>query len=189
MSAAVSTATMRPSLIAMPPFSITRREPSIVTTVPPRMIRSTGISLRWATVGIIDAQITKAATTNFADANLFIALSLAAALQKPGVKRLRQKLSDIDDFTLPLQIRQRDLGVLGVFPDNLPASAARRSQLFGVDDNHEIGEIAFTFRQRLPNRHAFGADGQAVTRAFDVAAGVNLSGRRAQRCAHQKIRE
>src|SRR3954451_23813857 len=102
MTAAVSTATMRPSLTAMPPFSITRREPSIVTTVPPLIIRSTGISLRWATAGIIDAQTTKTATTNFAKANLFIEVSLGSALQESRVEGLWQKLSDIDDFTLAL---------------------------------------------------------------------------------------
>src|ERR1043166_8298705 len=181
MRAAVSTATMRPSLIAMPPFSITRRAPSIVTTVPPLIIRSTGISLRWATAGIIDALITKAATTNFANANLFIKVSLGAALQKPRVERLRQKLSDIDDFTLPLQVCQSDLGVLGIFPDDLPAGATRRRQLFGVNHDHQIGKVAFTFRQSLPNRDAFSAHGQTIAGAFDVAAGVDLSGLGAQR--------
>src|SRR5258707_637712 len=45
MAAALSTATIRPFLIATPPFSITRRVPSIVTTVPPLTIMSTVLFL------------------------------------------------------------------------------------------------------------------------------------------------
>src|SRR6478736_5710482 len=101
---------MRPSLIAMPPFSITRREPSIVTTVPPLIIRSTGISLRWATAGIIDAQTTNAATTNFAKANLFIEVSLGSALQESRVERLWQKGANVHHLTPAFQIGKCDLG-------------------------------------------------------------------------------
>jgi hypothetical protein len=36
--------------MATPPFSITRRDPSIVTTVPPRTIRSTTVFLLCAMV-------------------------------------------------------------------------------------------------------------------------------------------
>src|SRR5712692_7587723 len=45
-STAVPTATMRSPLTATAPFSITRDEPSIVTTVAPRMIKSTRSAAR-----------------------------------------------------------------------------------------------------------------------------------------------
>src|SRR6185503_12549566 len=150
---------MRPPLIATPPLLMTRRELSIVTTVPPLIIRSTVVFLRWASEGIIEAQSTQAATTILANANLFIEASLVAALQESSVERLRQKVSDIDNFALAFQVRQRNLSVLGVLPNNLPARAARRRQLFRVNHDHQICKVAFAFRQSLPNRDAFSADG------------------------------
>ena len=65
-------------------------------------------------VGIIDAQITNAATPNLANTNLIIEVSLGAALQKPRVERIWQERSDVDNFILALQVRQRDLGLLAV---------------------------------------------------------------------------
>ena len=50
MSAVEPTATMRPPFMATPPFSITRRSLSMVTTVPPRTIRSTTVFLFCAIV-------------------------------------------------------------------------------------------------------------------------------------------
>src|SRR5262245_17239480 len=49
--------------------------------------------------------------------------------QESRVEGLRQKLADVDNLTLAFQVCQSYFGVLGVLPDDLPAGAARRSQL------------------------------------------------------------
>jgi hypothetical protein len=67
---------MRPSLIAMPPFSITRREPSIVTTGPAsddqvhRYLSALGHDRNNRRTNH------EGSNNEFRDANLFIALSL-----------------------------------------------------------------------------------------------------------------
>ena len=153
------------------------------------MIKFTFVFLRWPSEGTIEAQSIHTATTPFANAYLFIEASPGKICQESRVKRLGQEFSDIDNFTLALQVRERDLGVLGVLPDDLAAGAAGRRQLFGVNHDYQIGEVAFAFRQGLPDRDTLGADGQTIARAFDIAARVDLSGFRAQGRPYQKIRE
>src|SRR5215831_2750726 len=115
--------------------------------------------------------------------------SVASFLQEPGVKGLGQQVRDINFLASPAQVRQNNLGLLGEHQNDLPAGAARRRQLLGIGDDHQIGKIVLTFGQRLPDRHALGADGQAVAGAFDIAAGENLSLLRSQRRAHKEFRE
>ena len=95
--------------------------------------------------------------------------------EKPGVKRFRQQLPNVHDFALSFQVRERNLGVLTVLPDDLTAGATGRRQLFGVHDDDQIGKVSFTFGQGFPNRHAFSTDGQAIARAFNVATGKDFS--------------
>ena len=69
--------------------------------------------------------------------------------QKARVECLWQEFANVYDFTLPVQICECDLRVLGVFPDDLSARTARRSQLFGINDNNQIGEVTLALGQRF----------------------------------------
>jgi hypothetical protein len=51
----------------------------------------------------------------------------------------------------------------------LTASAAGRSERFGVGDDGDGVETAFTFADGFEDGDAFGADGESVGRVFDVA--------------------
>ena len=95
--------------------------------------------------------------------------------QEPRIKRFRQQLPDVHYFALSFQIRERNLCVLAVLPNDLTAGTAGWRQLVSVHDDDQIGKVSFTFGQGFPNRHAFSTDGQAIARAFNVAPGENLS--------------
>ncbi len=71
----------------------------------------------------------------------------------------------------PLEIGEDDLDVAAVLPQELAARPARRRRRAGVGDDRDPRERGLSFRQRLHQRDALGADGQAVGRVLDVAAG------------------
>ena len=49
------------------------------------------------------------------------------------------------DFRLALQVAENHFSVAAKFPDNLPAGAARRRELFGVGDDRDRVETALAF--------------------------------------------
>ena len=79
-------------------------------------------------------------------------------LQKPRIERSWQQIGDMKFFALPVKVCKHDIRASREFPDDLTASATWRRQRFGVGDDSKFGKLPFTFRQRLPDRNAFGAD-------------------------------
>jgi len=90
-------------------------------------------------------------------------------------------------FALAVEVREHDRRASSKLPDDLAAGTAGRRQRFRVGDNSKFSKLPFTFRQRLPNRNAFRANRQSITRALDVAASVDLATRSSHRRAYLKI--
>src|ERR1041384_6363002 len=120
------------------------------------------------------------------NAYLFTGLAL---FQKSGVKRARQKLGHVKLLALTVQVCEDDRGAARKLPDDLTTRTARRRQCFGVRDHGELRKLSFTFRQRLPDRDAFRANCQTITRTLDVTARVNLAAGGLHRSADLEIRK
>src|SRR5262245_19769078 len=119
---------------------------------------------------------------------LFESLFLRAEFfQKARVNSPREEILDVNSFAISTNVHHYDIGMLGIFPDDLPASAARWCQHLCVDRDREVGEVPFTFRKRLPDGDALGAHGQAIARTLNIAAAVYLAGVSAHGSAHQEI--
>jgi len=73
------------------------------------------------------------------------------------------------------------------FPDDLATRATGRRQCFCICNYGQICKVVFTFGERLPNRNAFGADCQTITRALDVAARVDPAFRCPYCRPHEKV--
>ena len=91
--------------------------------------------------------------------------------------------------TLPWRFARTHGNVAAEFPDDLAAGAAGRRQGIGIGDDGDGVEAVFAFRDGFEDRDALGAAGEAVAGVFDVAAGVDSSGFRAERRADAEIRE
>ena len=94
--------------------------------------------------------------------------------QKARIEGARQQLGDMKLLTLSLEICEDDRYAFRKFPNDLPASATRRRQRLRVSHDSQFRKLSFTFRQRFPDRDAFGANRQTIARALDIASGVNL---------------
>ena len=94
-----------------------------------------------------------------------------------------------DRFARVPRIQQHDLHVAAKFPEDLTARPARRRQHIGISRNCDPAEFTRAFRDRLENRHAFGAKGETIGRVFDVAARVDAAGGVLQRGANAEIRK
>ena len=81
-------------------------------------------------------------------------------------------------FCFSVKVGHHHRDVTAKFPDKLAAGAARRSQRVGIGNNGDGGEAAFAFADGFEDGGAFGADSQAVSGVFDVAATVDFSGQR-----------
>src|SRR5436853_6557905 len=84
---------MRPPFTATPPFSITRRAPSIVTTVPPRTIRSTAVFLLCAIVADCAAQINRISRIKAKRFSIFVQPKMKRGL--PATFYLKQNASSL----------------------------------------------------------------------------------------------
>src|SRR5689334_6802476 len=92
-------------------------------------------------------------------------------------------------LALAIQVSEHDCRIARKLPDDLATRAARRRQCFGIGDYGELREIAFAFRQRLPDRDSFRANRQTITGTLDVTARVNLAARSSYRSTDQEIRK
>ena len=76
---------------------------------------------------------------------------------------------------LAIQIGKNDLQIAGKLPQNLPARTAWWGGCFRRGDDNHASELAVSFRERLEDGDALGADGQAIRGVFDVAASDDRS--------------
>src|ERR1700683_2137014 len=90
-------------------------------------------------------------------------------------------------FRLAAQVAENYLSVSAKFPDDLPASTARRRQFFGVGNHRYRIETTLAFGDGFEEGHPLGANRQAVAGVFHVAARENAPGLRAHRGANAKI--
>jgi hypothetical protein len=111
---------------------------------------------------------------------------LICFFQEAGVESVREEIRYLKFLALSFEICEYDVGASSEFPDYLTARSTRRRQRVSVCNDCECGELAFTFGERLPNRDSFRAHGQAITRALDVTAGVNLATGRSDRRTNLK---
>ena len=109
--------------------------------------------------------------------------------QKPCVEWERQQVFQLMARFDALQVRKHDLQVAAELPEHLAARSARRRGLLGVCDDHDSTECAMTFGNRLEHRNPLGANREAVSRVFDVAAGDNLAVRRLERRSNLEVGE
>ena len=109
--------------------------------------------------------------------------------QKSRIKSTRQQIGDVKRFALAVEIRKHDRRAFRKLPDDLTASAAGRRQSIRIGNNGQRGELSLTFRQRFPDRYSFGANCQTITRALDVASGVDLAAFSSHCRTDKKIRK
>ena len=107
--------------------------------------------------------------------------------QKSRIECAWQQVGDMKLFALAVEVREHDRRASREFPDDLAAGATGRRQRFRVGNYSKFSKLPFTFRKRLPNRNAFRANSQSITRALDVAASVDLATRSSHRRAHLEI--
>src|ERR1700722_1001561 len=91
-------------------------------------------------------------------------------------------------FGFSLQVRKHNRHVAAKFPNQLTAGSAGRSECVGIGDHSDCVETAFALADRFEDRDAFGTDGEAVRRVFDVAAAEDSSGSGAKCGADAEIR-
>ena len=92
-------------------------------------------------------------------------------MQQSRVKWLRQQFGHSMSRGFTLEVPQNNLDVACKFPQELPTCATRGGRRIWWRDDSDAAEVAMALRQRLPQRHAFGTDGQPVGRVLDVASG------------------
>src|ERR1017187_7647250 len=90
-----------------------------------------------------------------------------------GIEGLREKIFQAIGFGFAGQVDQHQLHVAAKLPENLPAGAAGRCEIFGIGGHGHAAELADAFRDCLEHGHAFGAEGEAVGGILHVAPGVN----------------
>src|SRR6266511_3306424 len=83
-------------------------------------------------------------------------------LQKRSIERPWEKVFEPEGLGFALQVRQNQLHVTAEFPKDLAAGAAGRGQDVGVGRHSHAAEPARAFGNSLENRHALGANGQAI---------------------------
>ena len=67
------------------------------------------------------------------------------------------------NLALPFEVGKNDRRPPRKLPNDLTTRPTRRRQRLRIGHNRELGKIPLTFRQRLPDRNAFGANSQAIT--------------------------
>src|ERR1035441_10621577 len=79
-----------------------------------------------------------------------------------GIEGLREKVFQAIGFGFAVQVDQHQLHVSAKLPENLPAGATGRRQVFGIGGHGHAAELADAFGNRLEHRHAFGAKSEPV---------------------------
>src|ERR1035441_7707351 len=92
-----------------------------------------------------------------------------------GIEGLREEIFQAIGFGFAGQVDQHQLHVAAKLPENLPAGAAGRCEIFGIGGHGHAAEVADAFRDCLEHGHAFGAEGEAVGSIFHVASGMNAA--------------
>ena len=78
--------------------------------------------------------------------------------QLSRIERAWQQVRDMKFFAQAVEVREHDRRASREFPDDLAAGTTGRRQRLRVGDNGKFSKLPFTFRKRLPNRHAFGTN-------------------------------
>src|ERR1035437_11060088 len=78
------------------------------------------------------------------------------------IEGLREKIFQLIGFGFAVQVDQHQFHVSAKLPENLPAGAARRRQIFGIGGHHHAAELAAAFRYRLEHRDALRAKREPV---------------------------
>ena len=107
--------------------------------------------------------------------------------QEARIEGARQQVGDMKLFTLPAEIREHDRRPTRKLPDDLTTSAARRRQCLRVSHDSQLRKLSLAFRQRFPDRDAFRAHSQSVTRALDIAASVDFAALSPDRRTNEEI--
>src|SRR5487761_45328 len=167
------------------------RDASIVTTVPPVMIRSTWCC-DWAGRAVATEKNRKPRKNFFMELPRLWPVPMKSIgpgpeLQIRRIEWARQQFRRTVVLDFAIQVRENHGHVAAKFPDNLAASAAGRRQLIRVGDNGDGAEFTLAFRDCLENGNALGANCEAVAGVFDVAAAENAAGFRAHSRAHAKL--
>lgn len=95
--------------------------------------------------------------------------------QKLRIKRPRQQFAHHYCLTFSFEVGENYRDIAAEFPDDLAADSAGWGEVFGVDDDGDLGEAGLAARDSFPDGDAFGADGEAVAGGFDVAADVDVA--------------
>lgn len=88
-----------------------------------------------------------------------------------GIKWARQKIQRAFVLDFAVQIGKNDGNVAAKFPNDLATGAAGRCKHICVGDDTDSVEFAFAFGNGFENGDTFGADGEPITRVFNIAAG------------------
>src|ERR1019366_6032188 len=163
MSAFVLTARMRSPLMATAPLSMTRRCARVVLT--------------WRALQMMSAGWAASARTK------------RKKLKIRDIEGLREKVFQSIGFGFAAQVDQHQLHVSAKLPENLPAGAAGRGQIFGIGGHRHAAELADAFGDGLEHGDAFGAKCQPVGGILHVAAGMNPPVAVFNRRAHQELGE
>jgi hypothetical protein len=92
-------------------------------------------------------------------------------LQQAAIEGQRQQIAQPVAAFLLGKVRQDDLDVSSKLPEHLPTGTTRRRRLVGVRGDHDPGKCALSVREGFEDRNTLCADGEAVGRVLDVAAG------------------
>src|SRR5436190_8453179 len=90
-------------------------------------------------------------------------------LEQSRVERQRQQLGQAHPPLDLGEIREDDVDVAAVFPQELAARSARRRRIVGVGDDGDAGEDVLAVGERLVQRDPLRAHRQAVGGVLDVA--------------------
>ena len=84
---------------------------------------------------------------------------------------MREKIAQLIDDRLFVQIANGDLDVNGVLSEELSARATGWGESFCCGHDGDLTEAFRSFREGFQQGHPLGADGQSVAGVLDVAAG------------------
>lgn len=108
-----------------------------------------------------------------------------------GVEGAREQIEGALALDLSVKIGEDDRNVAAKFPNDLAASAARRSERVRIGHDGDGVEFvrALSLGESFENGNPLRADREAVAGVFDVAAGEDATGLRSNGSADTKLRE
>src|SRR5262245_41241967 len=99
-----------------------------------------------------------------------------------------QQLAEPIPTRFAFQVSEDHLQVAAELPEQLPAGAARGRRRHGCSGDSDVRKVSAALGKSLKQGDALGADGQAVGRVLDVAAGDYLAVGRPQGGADLEVR-